>query len=79
MALEAAAYGCDIVITSVGGPKEYYNGLAKTVDPYNIDEIGVGVREFLDGQTYQPNLSKMITTQLSDKTVAEKLLRIYTK
>ena len=79
VALEAAAYGCDIVITSVGGPKEYYNGLAKTVDPYNIDEIGVGVREFLDGQTYQPNLSKMITTQLSDKTVAEKLLRIYTK
>ena len=45
--------------------------------PYN-DETS-GVREFLDGQTYQPNLSKMITTQLSDKTVAEKLLRIYTK
>lgn len=60
VALDAAAMGCDIVITKLGGPKEYYNKYAKTVDPYNIDDIGFAIKSFLSGETNQPQLSEYI-------------------
>lgn len=40
VAVDAAIYGCEIVITNIGGPKEYYDNMAYTVNPYNIDDIG---------------------------------------
>lgn len=46
-ALEAAACGCDVVITNIGGPKEYYHSdedLAIMVDPNNMDEIGLAIK-----------------------------------
>ncbi|MBR4920423.1 MAG: glycosyltransferase family 4 protein [Prevotella sp.] len=76
-ALEAATLGCDVVITNIGGPKEYFNGLAKTVDPYSVDEIGKAVRFFLDGNTFQPKLSEHIITNYSDDNVVEKLEKVY--
>lgn len=57
VALDAAVSGCDIVITELGGPKEYYSGKAIEVDPYNIDEMGRGIKSFLDGKTHQPQLA----------------------
>lgn len=48
VALEAAISGCKIVITNQGGPKEYYNGLAKVVNPRSIDEIGKAITEALN-------------------------------
>ena len=48
VALEAAIYGCKIVITNQGGPKEYYNGLAKVVNPKSIDEIGQAITKALN-------------------------------
>lgn len=76
-ALEAATLGCDIVITDTGGPKEYYNGLAKVVNPNSIDEIGQAVKFFLDGNTYQPTLSEHIISNFSDERVAENLEKVY--
>ena len=76
-ALEAATFGCDVVITNIGGPKEYYNGLAKVVDPNNIDEIGQAVKFFLDGNTYQPALSEHIVDNYSDEKVAMNLEKAY--
>lgn len=76
-ALEAATLGCDVVITNIGGPKEYYNGLAKAVDPNNVDEIGQAVKFFLDGNTYQPALSKHIVDNYSDEKVAMNLEKAY--
>ncbi len=76
-ALEAATLGCDIVITDIGGPKEYYDGLAKTVNPKSVDEIGQAVRFFLDGNTFQPILSEHVITNYSDKKVAENLESVY--
>lgn len=76
-ALEAATLGCDVVITNIGGPKEYYNGLAKVVDPNNVDEIGQAVKFFLDGNTYQPALSEHIATSYSDEKVAMNLEKAY--
>lgn len=75
--LEAASMHCDIVMTNVGGPKEYYNGMAKMVDPYNIDEIGTGVRFFLDGNTSQPKLASHVRETYSLDAISKRLLSIY--
>lgn len=45
VALEAAACGCEVVLTNHGAPKEYYNGLARLVNPNSIDDIGQGIME----------------------------------
>lgn len=46
VALEAACYGADVVITNLGGPKEYYGNYAIKVNPYSVDDIGLGVKTF---------------------------------
>lgn len=77
VALEAAAYGCDVVITSLGGPKEYYGNLAEVVDPYSVDEIGSAVRKLLYGNTYQPQLANHIQINFSNEKIANQLSNIY--
>ncbi|MFH5886171.1 glycosyltransferase [Halalkalibaculum sp. DA3122] len=79
VALEAAAMGCNIVITELGGPKEYYDGMAEVVDPYDIDEIGKSVSKLLNGKTYQPQLQKKIRKENSLNAVAQKLETAYQK
>ena len=74
VALEAAALGCDIVITNLGGPHEYYNKMAITVNPYDIDEIGRSVCNFLNGETFQPDLANFIASNYSLETISKKLL-----
>lgn len=74
VALEAAAYGCDIVVTKLGGPHEYYNKMAKIIDPYNTDEIGRSVIELLSGETYQPELSDYIHRNYSIESISNKLI-----
>lgn len=73
VALEAASMGCDIVITSFGGPKEYYDGMAKVVNPYKVDEIGEAVIDLLKGETFQPKLMEYVRKKYSRLTVAEQL------
>lgn len=60
VALEAAAMGCDIVITKLGGPKEYYSNMATVINPYNVDEIGKAICKALDTKSFQPNLAEYI-------------------
>ena len=50
VALEAAMHHCDIVLTNLGGPKEYYGGHAHLVNPYSVDEIGRAVTEALNAE-----------------------------
>jgi glycosyltransferase involved in cell wall biosynthesis len=73
VALEAAAYGCDIVITSLGGPHEYYADMAKVVNPYSMDEIGVAVKDLLGGCSYQPMLSEYIDYKYSLMAISKEL------
>lgn len=47
VALNAASYGCAVVITERGAPKEYYNEMAHLVNPLDIDSIGVAVNNAL--------------------------------
>ncbi len=77
VALEAASYGCDIVITNIGGPKEYFLPYAIAVNPRSVDEIGMAVKKFLDGETFQPELKKQISSRVSEERVKNMLLRAY--
>ena len=74
VALEAAANGCDIVLTNRGGPKEYYDGMALLVDPLSIDQIGLAVMEFMQGKSFQPKLREYIAQNhmLSNSAVSLK-------
>lgn len=73
VALDAAASGCDIVLTELGGPKEYYNGMVKLVNPYDVDSIGRAVTYYLNGNTSQPILSDYIKSNFSISKVAQQL------
>ena len=77
VALDAAAMGCDIVLTNYGGPKEYYDDLAFLVNPKNVDEIGSAVMEVLNGKSNQPRLQQHIVENYSLKAVSERLVQVY--
>ena len=77
--LEAASMGCDLVITNLGGPKEYYNGLAKIINPYSIDEIGNAVVDLLQGQTFQPQLKNHVQSRFSLDSISQQLVDSYKK
>lgn len=77
VALEAASYGCDIVITNIGGPQEYFLPNAIAVNPKNVDEIGKAVMRFLNGETFQPALKESIAEKYSESQVAYLLGNAY--
>lgn len=77
VAVEAAACGCDIVVTEIGGPKEYYGDMAKVVNPYSVDEIGKAVRFFLDGETSQPELKKVVEEKYALSFCVGRMMEVY--
>lgn len=79
VALEAAVHGCNIVITQLGGPKEYYDKLAYIVDPYNIDEIGMAVKKALKDGEKQPQLREHIINNYSVEVCVKRLMESYQK
>ena len=80
VALDAAVFGDEIVMTDIGGPKEYYNGLCTTVNPLDVDSIGSAVRDILDGKNcFQPETRQYVEANFSPVRVAEKLIVEYKK
>lgn len=77
VALEAAANGCDIAITNLGGPHEYYAQYAKQVNPYSVDSIGKAVRYFIDGHTFQPQLRNHVIENFSLEATIKLLENAY--
>ena len=77
VALEAAVHGCDIVITNLGGPKEYYNCMAQIVNPYSIDDIGHGVLAALEDRTSQPQLRDYIINNYNVSKCTDLLVDSY--
>lgn len=73
VALEGAAYGCEIVLTNFGAPKEYYDGRAILVDPKSVDEIGQGISKALKEGYSQPELKTYIETHYSEIPLMQKL------
>lgn len=78
VALDAAHFGCEVVITNIGGPKEYYEGKAFLVNPYDIDAIGCAVTSALEGK-YQPVLKQHVDNLYSKHSIADKLQKAYFK
>ena len=78
VALEAAIHGCDIVLTNLGGPKEYYkNGSVQLVNPNNIDEIGQGVMNALEDQKSQPLLRECLMKEYNVSKCTDELVEMY--
>lgn len=73
VALEGAAYGCEVVLTNVGAPKEYYNGHAILVDPKSVDEIGLGIIKAIKEGFSQPELKTYIESHYSEIPLMRKL------
>lgn len=78
VALEAAIRNCGIVITSKGGPKEYYGDDAYVVNPYSIDEIGKGVMNALENPK-QPKLRDRILSLYNLSHCTDLLVDVYRK
>ena len=78
VALEAAVCGCNIVITNLGGPKEYYpDELAYKVNPYDIDDIGKSIIKALIDNHSQPQLRNHIISHYNNTTSIELLEKYY--
>lgn len=73
VALEAAACGCNIVLTKNGGPKEYYDNHVYLVNPYDVDEIGTAVVHAMNNNDYQPCLMEHIKRNYSFEICSQKL------
>lgn len=69
VALDAAVMGCEIVLTNLGGPKEYYNGMAKLIDPYNVDSIGLAINDALNSDL-QITLKEYIANKYSLNSIS---------
>ena len=78
VALEAAVHCCNVVITSLGGPKEYYKeGMAQIVNPYSVEEIGKGVMTALEDKSSQPRLREIIVSEYNVSKCTDQLIANY--
>ena len=78
VALDAAFYGCEIVITNIEGPKEYYGGKCIEVNPTSVDEIGVAVVKFIkDEISFQPELKNYLTSLYTPELITNRLIDYY--
>lgn len=77
VALDAAIHGCGIVITNIGGPKEYFGKMAYQVNPYNVDEIGASILKAINEKNFQPELSNHIAENYSQESVIKQLEESY--
>lgn len=77
VALDAAVYDCEIVMTDVGGPKEYYGQLARFVNPFSIESIGSAIIDALEGKKYQPELRDYIVNNYSEEVIGNLLENNY--
>ena len=78
VALEAAVHGCNIVITRLGGPKEYYKeGTVWQVDPYNVDDIGRSIEQALRVDHLQLKLRNDILKEYNIEHCVDLLVEKY--
>ncbi|RCS27697.1 glycosyltransferase [Polaribacter sp. WD7] len=78
VALNAAYHGCEILITEVGGPKEYFSPFATLINPLSVDEIGQGVVKLL-GKSRDNKLEEFIKANNSIDVTTMKLEKTYSE
>lgn len=74
VALEAAAYGAEIVLTNIGAPKEYWQGHAELVNPYSVDEIGTGVLKCMKKDFSKSGMLDFIRENYTIEACSKKLI-----
>lgn len=67
---------CEVIITSIRGPKEYYGDKAFVVNPYSVDEIGRAVCDAMQGR-FQPSLKEEIDELYSPEKIVDLLFKGY--
>lgn len=78
VALEAAIHGCNIVITKLGGPKEYYEkGSVQLVNPHHVDDIGKAVIKAMNDNSTQPSLRNSLIAKYNVSSCVDLLLQKY--
>ena len=78
VAVDAAYYRCEIVITNILGPKEYYAGQCLEVNPLDVDAIGAAVTSFIKNEvSFQPQLANYVEKKYAGKTIVKKLISVY--
>lgn len=78
VAMDAALYGCNIAMTNLKGPAEYYPKI-KTVeilDPYSVDDIGEKIVKLLK-QDNDDNIYKHMVLNFSPNTIYSELKKMY--
>ncbi len=75
-ALEAALAGSKIVITPLGGSREYFGTMARYVDPHSVDSIHSGIVAALN-ENRSDTLRHHIKQEFLWSKVAEKTLAVY--
>jgi glycosyltransferase involved in cell wall biosynthesis len=75
-ALEAGLAGAKIVITPIGGTKDYFAAMAEYVDPYSVDSITRGIQHALNRKK-DAVLKEHIKKEFLWSRVAEKTLAVY--
>ncbi len=80
VAVDAAIYGCNIAITNIEGPKEYYPDIntVEIVDPMNIDDIGSKIVKLLNTDN-DSRLHHHIKSNYSKSKISEMLIDMYSK
>ena len=80
VAVDAAVMGCEIAITNIAGPKDYYNSMAQEVNPYDVDSIGKCILSLLEQEKInQPKLKKYIEEHYSSLCIGKKIVEAYKK
>ena len=80
VALEAAMHGCDIVITNIGGPKEYYpSEMVQLVNPYDTDDIGQAVLRAMEDSSSQPKLRNLLEKSFNVSYCTDLLIHNYSR
>lgn len=74
VAMEAAAFGAEVVLTNLGAPKEYWHGHAELVDPYCVDEIGKAVLKCMHKDFSKSNMLDFIRENYSLEACSMKLV-----
>jgi glycosyltransferase involved in cell wall biosynthesis len=78
-ALEAAALGCEIVVTSRGGPPDYFGRLAHYVNPFSVEDIASKLKLAVHGPAFQLGLSEFLSKTVSAVNSSLELERAYSE
>lgn len=78
VAVEAASYGANLVITKNGGPPDYFLDMAEYVDPFDLADIKRGLAQAWDRQKSDRLKSHLVST-LTWKHSAHSLADVYLK